>query len=68
MTAYEEILQRMLDLVPGNVDKREGSIIYDAIAPCAFFLAQQYFKLANFIDLVLPDTALEGYLDRAVSA
>lgn len=65
---FEELLQEMLDMVPSNVDKREGSIIYDALAPCAYFLAQQYFQLKNFIDLVLPDTALEGYLDRTISA
>ena len=65
---YEEILQEMLDMVPSNVDKREGSIIYDALAPCAFFLSQQDFKQENFYDLVLPDTAVEDYLDRAVAA
>lgn len=42
---YEELLQAMLDRVPSNVDKREGSIIYDALAPCAYFLAQQNFQL-----------------------
>lgn len=65
---YEEILQGMLDKVPSNVDKREGSIIYDALAPCAYFLAQQYFQLENFIDLVFPDTAIEKYLDHAIAA
>ncbi|MBQ6833577.1 MAG: baseplate J/gp47 family protein [Lachnospiraceae bacterium] len=68
MTSYEEILQGMLALVPSNVDKREGSIIYDALAPCAFFLAEQNFRMENFADLVLPDTAVDAYLDRAVSA
>ena len=64
---YEEILQTMLDKVPGDVDKREGSIIYDALAPCAFFLAQQNFQLDNFVDLVFPDTAIGEYLDKAVA-
>lgn len=68
MITYEELLQEMLNLVPSNVDKREGSIIYDALAPCAYFLTQQYFQLENFIDLVLPDTAIGEYLDRAVAA
>lgn len=61
---YEELLQAMLDRVPSDVDKREGSVIYDALAPCAYFLAQQDFQLDNFIDLVFPDTALGEYLDR----
>lgn len=65
---YEELLQAMLDRVPSNVDKREGSIIYDALAPCAYFLTQQNFQLDNFVDLVLPDTAEGEYLDRAASA
>lgn len=29
---YERIMSRCLARVPGTVDKREGSIIYDAIA------------------------------------
>ena len=62
---YEELLQAMLDRVPSDVDKREGSVIYDALAPCAYFLTQQNFQLDNFINLVLPDTALGEYLDRA---
>ena len=32
---YEEILKRMLDRVPSGLDKREGSVIYDALAPAA---------------------------------
>lgn len=65
---YEELLRAMLDRVPSDVDKREGSVIYDALAPCTYFLAQQNFQLDNFIDLVLPDTALGEYLDRAAEA
>ena len=65
---YEELLRAMLDRVPSDVDKREGSVIYDALAPCAYFLAQQDFQLDNFIDLVFPDTALGEYLNRAAEA
>jgi uncharacterized phage protein gp47/JayE len=59
-------VQAMLNRVPSKVDKREGSIIYDAVAPCAYFLTQQDFQLENFVDLVLADTAVGEYLDRAV--
>ena len=31
----EVILQRMMDRVPSSMDKREGSIIHDALAPTA---------------------------------
>ena len=63
---YEKILNDMLSRVTSDVDKREGSIIYDALAPCAYKLAESYFLLNNFIDLVLVDTATGEYLDRAV--
>ncbi|MHB8065019.1 MAG: baseplate J/gp47 family protein [Ruminiclostridium sp.] len=63
---YEAILADMLNRVTSNVDKREGSIIYDALAPCAYQLAQTYFYLNNFLDLVSGDTAVGEYLDRVV--
>lgn len=65
---FEELLQGMLDRVPSDVDKRQGSVIYDALAPAAYFLAQQDFQMQNFIDLVFADTAVGEYLDRCVEA
>lgn len=65
--SYDEILERMLSKVPSNVDKREGSIIYDALAPCAYELAQMYFSLENFLDLVFVDTSVQEYLTRFCS-
>jgi len=64
---YENILNDMLSRVPDNIDKREGSIIYDALAPAAYKLAEVYFMLNNFIDLVSGDTAVGEYLDRVVA-
>lgn len=64
---YENILNDMLSRVPSDVDKREGSIIYDALAPTAYKLAEVYFILNNFINLVLVDTAVGEYLDRIVA-
>ncbi len=64
---YENILNDMLSRVTSDVDKREGSVIYDALAPCAYQLAQTYFNLSNFIDLVSGDTAVGEYLDRVVA-
>lgn len=64
---YEAILNDMLSRVTNDVDKREGSVIYDALAPCAYQLAQNYFNLNNFIDLVSGDTAVGVYLDRVVA-
>lgn len=62
--AYENILQRMLNKVSDNIDKREGSIIYDAVAPCAAEIAQMYLVLKDNIDLVFIDTSVEEYLDK----
>lgn len=61
---YEVTLNRMLDKIPDTLDKREGSIIYDALAPAAAEIAQMYIVLKNNIDLVFADTAVEEYLDR----
>lgn len=52
---YEEIVNRILSNVPSNVDKREGSLIYNAIAPCAIELKQMYIEL----DVILQETFAE---------
>ena len=64
---YENILSDMLQSVTSDVDKREGSVIFDALAPAALKLAEMYFELSNFIDLVFTDTAVGIYLDRNVA-
>ena len=40
--SFDSIMNRMLDSVPANIDKREGSVIYCALAPAAAELAQMY--------------------------
>lgn len=57
----------MLDRVPDTVDKREGSIIYDALAPAAAELVQAYIELEGYLDLVFVDTSSEDYLTRLCS-
>lgn len=59
---YEEILQRMLDRVPNNIDKREGSIIYNALAPAAVELAQMYIEVERILNEGFADTASREYL------
>ena len=54
---YEVILQRMLDKVPNNMDKREGSIIYDALAPAAVELQLMYIELDTILRETFADTA-----------
>lgn len=61
---YENILDDMLKRVNNDVDKREGSIIYDALAPAAYKLAETYYLLNNYVDLFFIDTTVGEYLDR----
>lgn len=61
---YEEILDRVLLKVPSDLDKREGSIIYDALAPCCFELAQMYVKLEEIENRTYADTATGEDLTR----
>ncbi|GKX29199.1 hypothetical protein SH1V18_16790 [Vallitalea longa] len=60
---YEEILKRMLNKIPNDVDKREGSIIYDAFAPTAFELAQMYVEIESMLDMAFANTSCGKYLD-----
>lgn len=64
---FNGLLQRMLDRVPDTVDKREGSIIYDALAPAAAELVQAYIELEGYLDSVFVDTSAESYLTRLCS-
>lgn len=60
--SYDLILQRMLARVSDSVDKREGSIIYDAIAPAAMEMMLMYLELNNVINESFGDTASRAYL------
>lgn len=61
---YESILQRMLDRVPATMDKREGSIIYDALAPAAIELQLMHLELDVIMRESFADTASREYLIR----
>lgn len=64
---FESILARMLDRVPDKFDKREGSIIYDALAPAAVELQLLYLELDAIIAEAFGDTASRTYLIRRCS-
>ena len=59
---FDYIMNRMLESVPDTVDKREGSIIYDALAPAAAELAKAYMELDVVMDETFVDTASLQYL------
>lgn len=62
MKTYEQILQDMLDRVPGTLDKRPGSIIYDALAPAAVEMQLMYIELETVLNETFADTASREYL------
>ena len=59
---FDYIMNRMLESVPDTVDKREGSIIYDALSPAAAELAKCYMELDVVMDETFVDTASLQYL------
>lgn len=61
---YEVILQRMLDRVSNNVDKRESSPIYNALAPAAVELQLMYIEFDIILQETFGDTASREYLIR----
>lgn len=65
--SYEKILNRVLgnDLLV-NVDKRVGSIIYDAVAPICLELAEAYVKMDILENQTYLMTATGNNLDKRV--
>ncbi|PAF18618.1 baseplate J/gp47 family protein [Terribacillus saccharophilus] len=62
--SFELIMERMLERVPADIDKREGSVIWNALAPAAAELAQSYIWLDTLLEQVFADTAQGEFLDR----
>ncbi len=42
---FDEIMERLLERVPDTFDKREGSVIWDALAPAAYELSVAYVEM-----------------------
>lgn len=65
---YGDIIRDMLEQVPDKVDKREGSIMYNTLAPSAYFLSRQNFMLGFLMGLQLfADTATGQWLERVTN-
>ena len=60
---YDYWLDKMLDNVPDDIDQREGSIVFDALAPAAMAMAQQSLTMANIIRQSYIKTAQGQFLD-----
>lgn len=64
---YENLLEEALDRVPEGIDIREGSIIYDALAPACYQLADYYMQLKAVMQDSFVQSAIGDYLDLKVS-
>lgn len=60
---FDVIMQRLLTAVPDDLNKREGSFVWDALAPVAIELAQAYIELDRVIKLGFAQTTYGQYLD-----
>lgn len=63
---FENILKRTLNRVSDNLDKRQGSIIYDAVAPACAEMAQMYIELDNILKITFAETSYGEFLDKRV--
>lgn len=61
---FEILIKRMLERIPLGMDKSEGSIIYDALAPCAVELQLMYIELDVILNETFADTSSREYLIR----
>ena len=61
---FESIMERLLARVPSTMDKREGSVIWDALAPCAVELQNVYIALDTVLKETFADTASLYYLAK----
>ncbi len=61
---FDVIMERALARVPSFMDKREGSVIWDAIAPAAVELQNLYIQLDVILKETFADTASLFYLKK----
>jgi uncharacterized phage protein gp47/JayE len=64
---FEYLMEQALTRVPDTIDKREGSIIYDALAPACYELSEYYMRLRKVLQDTYAETANEQYLDLRVA-
>lgn len=64
---FEYLLNSALARVPDDVDKREGSIIYDALAPACQELSTAYEEFRKLLIQTYVSTASGQYLDLRVA-
>lgn len=63
---YKYLMSQALSSVDDSLDKREGSIIYDALAPACYVLAGYYMELYQVVKNSFAVTATGEWLDQRV--
>ena len=61
---FDSLMKRMLARVPSDIDKREGSVIWDALAPAAIELKLMYIELDVILNESFADTESRPFLIR----
>src|SRR5690606_21921379 len=59
----EVILERMLQKVDPELDKREGSIVFDMTSPASIELAKAYIEMDNVLQFGFAQTSYGPYLE-----
>ncbi len=61
---FESLMKEMLSRIPNDLDKREGSVLYNALAPSAIELQNAYIEMDNILDMVFVDTTEGVFLTK----
>ena len=61
---FDKIIHDMLENIPNGLDKREGSVLYNALAPVALELQNAYIEMDTILNLTFVDTTEGIYLTK----
>jgi uncharacterized phage protein gp47/JayE len=64
---YEALLADVLDNAPDDIDKRQGSIFYDAVSGIVMQIAKMYTDIDAVFQYIFIATAMGEYLDMKAS-
>ena len=67
VNTFEKIVTDIMGYIPSDVDTREGSVVYNAVAGVAGRLTEFYIDMDRFQDELDPRTATRDGLERACS-
>lgn len=65
--SFEAILQEMLTSIPDQIDKSEGSPVYNGLAPAAVKLSEAYVAIDQILKLMFVQTTGGEWLDLKVA-